>query len=302
MTPQPTAAALLTLDPATTDETLATIFGALRRDPDRTAAQRQTQRDAGAALIAALRPRNPVEAIFAVRAAAAHYGSIECLRRTMLPDTPDNAGIRWAGKAVALSKLSTEMIHALQQSQAATPRALPQALAQSQPGARPAAPLPAAPAAAGQTKAAVAAKSGRGRAPMSAGRQDPMPSERPSPAPEAAPVTAQPAVPPPPAPAAAARPEAAVPTKPAGGQVPMSAGKQDPMSSERPTPVPIAFRLKGWPAPAAFPFKTRPVAAALFQPAPADPLLPATPARQGQRAALLGSTSVASGVVAAEKV
>ena len=93
MTPQP-AAALLTLDPATTDETLATIFGALRRDPDHTPAQRQAQRDAGAALIAELRPRNPVEAIFAVRAAAAHYGSVECLRRTMLPDTPDNAGIR----------------------------------------------------------------------------------------------------------------------------------------------------------------------------------------------------------------
>jgi hypothetical protein len=66
--------------------------------------------------------------------------------------------------------------------------------------------------------------------------------------------------------------------------------------------VPVVFRLKGWPAPAAFPFKTRPVTAALFRPFPADPLLPATPARQGRRAALLGSTSVASGVVAAEKV
>lgn len=300
MTPQPAAAALLTLDPATNDETLATIFGALRRDPDRTAAQRQTQRDAGAALIAELRPRNPVEATFAVRAAAAHYGSVECLRRTMLPDTPDNAGIRWAGKAVALSNLSKEMIHALQQSQAATPHALPQAPAQSE--ARPAAPLPAAPAAAGQAEAAVPPKSGGGRAPMSAGRQDPTPSERPSPAPEAAPVTAQPAAPPPPAPPAAAQPEAAVPTKPAGGQVPMSAGTQDPVSSERPTPVPIAFRLKGWPAPAAFPFKTKPVTAARFRPVPADPLRPATPARQGRRAALLGSTSLTSGVVAAEKV
>jgi hypothetical protein len=122
MTPQPSAAAHLTLDPATTDETLATIFGAQRPDPERTPAQRQTQRDAGAALIAALRPRDPVEAAYAARAAAAHYGSMDCFRRAMLPDTPDSVGLRWHGKAVALSRMNIEMVRELRQGQAEAPR------------------------------------------------------------------------------------------------------------------------------------------------------------------------------------
>src|ERR1700689_1601689 len=122
MTPQPSAVAHLTLDPATTDETLAMIFAAQRRAPDQTPAQLQSQRDAGAALIAALLPRNPIEAAYATRAAAAHYGSMECFRRAMFPDTPDNAAIRWHGKAMALSRMNTEMVRTLKECQAATPQ------------------------------------------------------------------------------------------------------------------------------------------------------------------------------------
>jgi hypothetical protein len=279
------------------DATVATIFGTLRRD----------QRDAGAALIAALLPRNPVEATLAVRAAAAHFGSVECLRRTMLPDMPDNAGIRWAGKAVALSHMATAMLHALEQCQAAPPRAQPQA----QLGARPAVPPAAASATAARPEAAAPARPAGGQAPVSAGGQagsgtfdprDPMPSERPVPAPAAVPVAARPAVAPLAPPAAAAQPQAAVAMKPAGGQAAMSVGRQDPMSSERPSAAPVAFHLKGWPTPAAFPFKTPPVSVALFQTAPADPLLPTPLARKGLRAGLLGSTSLASGIVTATNV
>jgi hypothetical protein len=74
------------------------------------------------------------------------------------------------------------------------------------------------------------------------------------------------------------------------------------MPSERPSPVRVAFRLKGWPTRVPFPFKAPPVSAALFQPSPADPLLAAPPPRQGRRAALLGSTSLASAVVTAAVV
>ena len=140
MTPQPATAMHLALDPATTDETLATIFGALRRNPERTPAQHQTQRDAGALMLAALHPSNPIEAAYAVRATAAHFASMECFRRTTIPDTPDNVGQRWFGKALALSRMSTDMIDALTDSQEAAPHAhrqpavrpddrLPQALA-----------------------------------------------------------------------------------------------------------------------------------------------------------------------------
>ncbi len=136
MVPQFSAVARLALDPATTEETLATIFGAQRRDPDRTPAQLQSQREAGVALIAAFHPRDPREAAYAVRAAAAHYGAMECFRRAMLPDTPDNAVIRWHGKAVALSRMNTEMVRTLRECQAEAPRAQSPA----QPAARPAMP------------------------------------------------------------------------------------------------------------------------------------------------------------------
>jgi len=102
MTPEPSATAHLTLDPATTDAMLAPIFGAQRVNPERTPAQQQTQRDASVALIAALRPRDPVGAAYVTRVAAAHYRAMECFRRAMLPDVPDNVAIRWHGKAVAL--------------------------------------------------------------------------------------------------------------------------------------------------------------------------------------------------------
>ena len=130
MTPQTSAAARLALDPATTDATLATIFGALRLDPERTPAQFQVQRDAGAALIAALRPHDPVEAAYAARATAAHYASMECFRRAILPDTPDNAATRWHGKAIALSRMNKDMIRDPRESQAETEQPQPRSMAQ----------------------------------------------------------------------------------------------------------------------------------------------------------------------------
>jgi hypothetical protein len=72
--------------------------------------------------------------------------------------------------------------------------------------------------------------------------------------------------------------------------------------SERAAPTPVAFRLTGWPAPVAFPFKAPQAATALFPGAAADPLQPLAPPRQGGRAALLGSTSLDSGIVAATDV
>jgi hypothetical protein len=183
MTPHTAAAARLTLDPATTDVTLATIFAALRFDPDRTPAQHQTQREAAAEMIATLQPRDPVEASYATRAVAAHFGSVECFRRAALPDTPDNVALRLFGRAESLSRMSTEMVRMLRQRQAET------AGAQPQPAARPSMPALPASATAPRPAAPVA------ETPL--GRQDPMPSERPHPAPAATPAaTPQAATPP----------------------------------------------------------------------------------------------------------
>jgi hypothetical protein len=192
MTPQPSAAAQLTLDPATTDETLATIFGAQRVDPERTPAQQQTQRDAAIALIAMLRPSDPVEGVYAAHAVAAHYGAVECFRRAVLSDTPDSVALRWYGRAMALSRMNAEMIRTLKQCQAENPRAQPQP--HTQVVAQPALPPSWALAEMARRAAAVPAQLvGKQACPRALDPRDPMSSERPAPAPAAFPVTARPA-------------------------------------------------------------------------------------------------------------
>ena len=123
MTPQPGASTHLPHDPAVTDATLATIFGANRLDPDRdhTFARLGLQPYDVAELIGVLRPRDPLEAAYATRAAASHYGSVECMRRALLPDVPHNAAIRLSGRALALSRMNTDMVRMLKECQAATP-------------------------------------------------------------------------------------------------------------------------------------------------------------------------------------
>lgn len=168
MNPQP-ATSHPTLDPATIDDTLASVLDAQRPDPDRTPDRQQVQRQAAAALLASLDPHDPIEAAYAARAAAAHYGAMECFRRAMLPETPDSAAIRWQGKAIALSHMMTQMVRAVRASQAAT--------ADAKAAARPPAaqPQPARPSTTIRPAASPSPANAR------VGKQDPMPSERPFP-------------------------------------------------------------------------------------------------------------------------
>jgi hypothetical protein len=146
--------------------------------PERTPAQQQTHRDASVALIVALRPRDPVEAAYATRAAAAHYGAMECFRRAMLPDVPDSVAIRWHRKAVALSRMNAEMIRTLEQCQAETPRVQPQPAAQAaMPAVSPASAL----AEAARCAASIPAKPvGTQACPRAPEPRDPTSNERPS--------------------------------------------------------------------------------------------------------------------------
>jgi hypothetical protein len=200
MTPQPATAARLPPNPTITDATFAAIFGTQPPDGDGSAAQHQAHQEAGDELIAALRPRDPLETAYATRAAAAHYGSVECLRRAMLPDVPENTAIRWAGKALALSRMNTEMVRQVRQCQAETTHPQPTAQAAAVPSTttQPTTPAPA----------------------TSAGRQDPMPSER---VPSDRMPSDRMSQPPPFAP----------PAQPATPTAAKPAGRQDPMPSER---------------------------------------------------------------------
>jgi hypothetical protein len=291
MTPHP-AIAHLALDPATTDATLAAIFGALRRDPERTPAQHHTLHEAGVALIADLRPRDPTEASYATRAAAAYFGSMECFRRASLPDVPDTVALRWHGKAEALSRMNKDMVRTLKDCQAEAPPAQ----RQPQPAPRPATPpRPTAPEAA-RPAAPTPAKP--------AGMHDPMPSERPSPAPAA--TIPRPATPAQPTPTPATRPAAmpprltprydllfgrqnrpkltvaAVRAQLAVALGAKSTGRQDSMSSERPSHTPSPHVIMTGPAATSF--------------------LSAPPPRQTPRAELLGTTANIAAMLTAENL
>ncbi len=231
----------LTVDPATTDATLATIFGALHRDPEHTPAQHQTLHQAGVALIAALHPRDPTEASYTARAAAAYFGSMECFRRAMLADAPDNVALRWHGKAEALSRINKDMVRTLKDCQAEAPPAQ----RQPQPAPRPATPP--------RPNAPEAARPAATTPPKPTGMHDPMPSERPSPAPAAS--TPRPATPAQPTPTPVTRPAAIPPrltprydflfgrqktprppSPPLGPNLPPPSG-QNPLADKTPCPV-----------------------------------------------------------------
>jgi hypothetical protein len=289
MTPHP-ATAHLTLDPATTDATLATIFGALRRDPERTPAQHHTLHQAGVAMIASLQPRDPTEAAYATRAAAAHYGSMECFRRALLPDVPDTVAIRLHGKAESLSRMNKDMVRTLKDCQAEAPPVQ----RPPQPAARPAIPPPPVRPEAARLAALTPAKP--------TGTQDPMSSERTTPAPAAP----RPATPPQPTPTPATRPAVIPPrltprydflfgrqNKPkltvatlraqlAAALAAKPTGRQHPMSSERPSYTPSPHVIMTGPA------------ATSFRSAP--------PPRQTLRTTLLGTTADIDAMVAAENL
>jgi hypothetical protein len=116
MRPKPTAAPL-SCDPDAPEQALATIYRALPLDPARnpSAAPIGPRGRRRAAMITTLRPRGPIEA---ARAAAAHFGSLECLRRAMLPDLPENARFRLRGKTVALPRMNMFMIRQVMHRQA----------------------------------------------------------------------------------------------------------------------------------------------------------------------------------------
>lgn len=119
---------------------------------------------------------------------------MECFRRAMLPGVPVDAGIRWLGKAVALSRMMMEMMRTLHQCQAAAPVAQPQPQVAAQPVVQPAVSPPSAAAEAARRAGAIPAQpAGTEASAQGLGTKDPMSSESRSPTPAAAAVTARPA-------------------------------------------------------------------------------------------------------------
>jgi hypothetical protein len=105
MNTPPTQTPTLPLDPATLAATQCAIIDALPPRPDASPAQKAAQRDGALASLAALLPRNPVEARLATGIVVAHYAAMDCFRRAARDDLTLDLHLRTVGKAIALCRM-----------------------------------------------------------------------------------------------------------------------------------------------------------------------------------------------------
>ena len=94
-----------TLDPATLTAMECAILDALPPRPDASPAQKAAQRDGALAFLAALLPRNPVEARLATGIVVAHYAAMDCFRRAARDGLTIDLHLRTVGKALALCRM-----------------------------------------------------------------------------------------------------------------------------------------------------------------------------------------------------
>ena len=139
-----------TLDPATLTATQSAIIDALPPRPDASPAQKAAQRDGALAFLAALLPRNPVEARLATGIVVAHYAAMDCFRRAARDDLTLDLHLRTVGKAIALCRMIDVSMRDLArrqggiavQSAARPASAQPVPAARAQPASEAAQPIP----------------------------------------------------------------------------------------------------------------------------------------------------------------
>ena len=109
MTTIQTSAEPLPLDPATFNTMLRTTVEALSRPPGATVEQRAEMRHSALLAIAALHPRDPLEAMQAARIVALHYHAMHDLACSIQPNIPGDLQLRCEARAQALGRQSDKM-------------------------------------------------------------------------------------------------------------------------------------------------------------------------------------------------
>jgi hypothetical protein len=108
----------LPLDPATLRSMLRSTIDAVPHDPDASVEELTNLRDAAFTVIAALRPRDPLEALFAARCVVAHYQLMDNFRCAAQRNLPPSLVLRYQGRAVELSRLMDGTMQDLRRRQA----------------------------------------------------------------------------------------------------------------------------------------------------------------------------------------
>ncbi len=109
MTTLRTGAEPLPLDPATFDTMLFSIVEALPHPPRATAEQRAKRQETAFRAIAALHPRDPLEAMLAARIVVLHFHAMHDLACCIQPNVPGDLQLRCQARAQALGRQSDKM-------------------------------------------------------------------------------------------------------------------------------------------------------------------------------------------------
>jgi hypothetical protein len=109
MTTIQTSAEPLPLDLATFNTMLACTVEALPYPPGATAEQRAQKREAALLAIAALHPRDPLEAMLAARIVALHFHAMHDLACSIQPNVPGKLQLHCEGRAMQLGRQSDTM-------------------------------------------------------------------------------------------------------------------------------------------------------------------------------------------------
>ncbi len=117
MTPPPTQAPALPLDPGTLVTMQSAIVDGLPPRPGAGEAEKAAQREGALAFLAALRPDDPVQAMLAVHIVASHYAAMEYFRRAARDGLSVELHLRTIGKAVALCRMIARSMNDLAQRQ-----------------------------------------------------------------------------------------------------------------------------------------------------------------------------------------
>jgi hypothetical protein len=138
--PSPTQTPAPSLTPATLAAMQAATLAALPPRPGASDAEKADQRDGALEFLAALFPRDPVQAMLAVHIVGAHYMAMEYFRRAAAHELSIDQHLRTVGKAVALCRIIHRTMLDLARRQgnpmqrsAARPAAAPIARPQPQP-------------------------------------------------------------------------------------------------------------------------------------------------------------------------
>lgn len=112
----------LPLSPAVRSRMMTAVWDCLPRHPQASEQEIAHQRSAAQELVEALNPRDPVEAVLAVRFVIANDAGVDLLRRSMQPDLPLDAVIRLRGKGFSFWGLANATLRELHRRQESAPQ------------------------------------------------------------------------------------------------------------------------------------------------------------------------------------